>query len=294
MTITNLIPIRVDAHNSDGTVRIIDTLLIDTTCLPISHVPRPRPHDGTTASTSAEERHKSIASDYSIPSLVAANASHLTESILTDAEVYGAVRSSKHYLAGRLDLLSDTKLYMKIYGQISAQLSIALNVDKEQLLLNGSTLLGKSEESPMDTTISLNVESNVKEEGNSAPDGTTSTEQTKSSSNIIRIKLRLRQESIVVVDEFDYDVNTSGCQGCDPFSIANSIVQDLKLPLEFATSIAASIVEQIYGVQIRESLDGMERGVSRDVPAAYVVDVAKEGPSSTFSQMLLDSDLSSR
>jgi hypothetical protein len=90
-------------------------------------------------------------------------------------------------------------------------------------------------------------------------------------SNIIRIKLRLRHKNIVVVDEFDYDVNLSGLEGSDPFSMAKSMVKDLNLPREFAVSIASLIIEQIYGIAVTESLEGSGATVSRDVPGAYAL-----------------------
>src|SRR6056300_510564 len=93
-SITNLVPIRVDAWSSDGAVRVIDTLLIDTTCLPITHA-HPRA-DGNNPSGLNSLGKSGVDSNiiFSLSSLIDANAAHLTESILADAEVYGTVRSS--------------------------------------------------------------------------------------------------------------------------------------------------------------------------------------------------------
>mmetsp|Transcript_20322 Transcript_20322/g.41691 ORF Transcript_20322/g.41691 Transcript_20322/m.41691 type:complete len:109 (+) Transcript_20322:661-987(+) len=105
-----------------------------------------------------------------------------------------------------------------------------------------------------------------------------------------RIKLRLRHENIAVVDEFNYDVNSSGLEGCCPVSLANSIVDDLNLPAEFAPSIAVSLVEQIYGIDVPHSLEGLDcEIVKKGVPAAFVLDSSKGGTPASFTQMMLDS-----
>eukprot|EP00804_Cyclotella_cryptica_P022184 CCRYP_011641-RE/>CCRYP_011641-RE protein AED:0.46 eAED:0.46 QI:0/0/0/1/0/0/2/0/271 len=270
MAITNIVPIRIDASSTDGAsrFRIIDTLLIDTTCLPISYVAQPR---GDCASESLNW--VADTSVFSLDSLVNRNAAYLAESILADAEVYGAVRSSKHYLGGRLDLLSDTQLYRDVKEQISTQLSIAMNIGKSQLTCDGEGGVGE----PSNFVVE-----------NATSSGGLNDKELGIRPNIVRIKLRLRQENIVVAEEFDYDINLSGLEGSDPFSIANSMVEDLKLPREFAVSIATSIVEQIYGIDVPESVDSLAPGASRDVPAAYVLNVSQDGSSAGFAQMILD------
>ena len=281
-TATNIVPIRIEASSADNgsRFRIIDTLLIDTTCLPIQHVDvAPQTCSDSSSSSPAAP------SEYSLSALIERNAAYLTESILADAEVYGAAKSSKHYLGGRLDLLSDTQLYKTINEQINTQLNIALTVGKNELLCGQS---GDGE------GLSVNLKA---ESSGVAPDVQSGTENAEENINktpghrphIVRIKLRLRQEQIVVVDEFDYDASLSGLAGSDPFSIAKSMVKDLHLPREFEVSIASSIIEQIYGIDVPESLDGVMAGVSRDVPGAYALNVTQEGSSAGFSQMILDS-----
>jgi len=275
-TITNIVPIRIDASSEGGTkFRIVDTLLIDTTCLPVSHV----------APSTKDESKADAALEFSLISLIERNASYLAESILADAEVYGAVRTSKHYLGGRLDLLSDTQLYNTIYNQIYIQLSIALNVGKKELLCNRNQ---------REATAKLSAEMTCKTESSDVvPDNMQSTaagvtKEMGLRSNIIRIKLRLRHENIVVVDEFDYDVNLSGLEGSDPFSIAKCTTKDLNLPPEFEVSIACSMMEQIYGIDVPQCLDGVGAGVSCDIPGAYVLNIAQEGSSAGIAQMILD------
>ncbi|KAL7431456.1 hypothetical protein ACHAXH_007133 [Discostella pseudostelligera] len=280
-SITNLVPIRVDASSSDGAVRIIDTLLVDTTCLPVPHG-HPR-HDGVSglnsfAGGTVEGTQSTL---FSLSSLVNANASQLTESILSDAEVYGAVRSStKTFMGGRLDLLSDAKLYQQIEKQIQRQLEIVLTTEKKDLVSKCCSSLRHAAEGTSSTQdIAMSSDGKA---------GQTLSGMTNNESRIVRIKIRLRHDNIVVIDEFDYDVNSSGMEGCDPFSIANSLVQDTKLPTELAPSIAASIVEQIYGVNVTDSLDGLPSIASaRHAPSALVLDTAKDGTMADFAQIML-------
>ncbi len=201
----------------------------------------------------------------SMSSYIDSNSAHLAESIIADAEVYGSVRSSsKTFMGGRLDLLGDRKLYQQIEKQIRSQLSIALNTDKGDLLagLAGGRCFPHSELS------SAGVMNNE--------------------SKIVRIKIRLRHDNIIVVDEFDYDICSSGLKGSDPFSIANSLVQDMRLPPELAPSIAATIIEQIYGVNVSDSLDELTTYAAlRNNPTALLLDTARDGSSSDFAQLML-------
>jgi len=193
-----------------------------------------------------------------------------------------------------MDLLSDddTKLYREIEGQIRTQLGIALNTKKEDLVSgagdNGLVVENKTIPIPDGTVSSSAIIAATGEESKTKNTATIP-------SRIIRIKLRLRQENIAIVDEFDYDVNSSGMEGgCDPFSIARSLVSDLKLPRELTPSIVASIVEQIYGVHVRDSLVGVfgsseDASRSRDVPTAMALDVRTDGSTMDFAQMIMNS-----
>jgi hypothetical protein len=107
-------------------------------------------------------------------------------------------------------------------------------------------------------------------------------------SKIARIKIRLRHDNIIVMDEFDYDISSSGLEGSDPFSIATSLVQDMRLPPELAPSIACTIFEQIYGVNVSDSLDDLTTHAAlRNNPTALVLDTARDGSSSDFAQLML-------
>ena len=264
-SITTLVPIRIDASSSDGAVHIIDTLLIDTNCLPIS---QPSNYNSNQTS-SLNALSKETDNTFLIPSLIDANATHLTETILADAEVYGSSRSNtKSYMGGRLDLLSDTKLYSIIYKQINTQLAIALGSDRKNMIVSNRSI-------PVAVKSSTENDDGKEEQ------------QQQSSSNIVRIKIRLRQDGFVIFDEFDYDVNSSGMEGCDPFSIATALVTDLKLPIELTQTIASSIVEQIYGVDITESLSGITSETVRNAPSALSMNETRDGTANDFAAIML-------
>jgi len=257
-SITTLVPIRVDASSSDGAVHIIDTLLIDTNCLPIS-----QPSNYSNQTSSLSTLSKETDNSFSLPSLIDPNATHLTETMLADAEVYGSSRGNKSYMGGRLDLLSDTKLYSIIYKQINTQLAIALGSDKKNMVSN--------------TGYSIPAVKSDEEAGDNS----------EQQSNIVRIKIRLRQDGFVIFDEFDYDVNSSGMEGCDPFSIAKALVTDLKLPIELTQTIASSIVEQIYGVNVTESLSNITSDVIRNTPSALSMNETRDGTANDFASVML-------
>ena len=267
-TTTNLIPVRIDASSSDGSVRIIDTILIDTKCLPISHAHAPNGNAHVSLSMTRT----------SLCSLVDSNASHLTNSVLQDAEVHGAFHSYNS-TGSRLDLLSDEKLYQDIETQIRTQLSIALSSGKEDLMsFSSESFSGHVPVIPGGT-----ISSHEKVHETALP-----SEENEIRSGITRVKLRLRQENIVLVDEFDYDIKSSGIEGCDPFSIANSLVEDLKLPPEFIIHVSVSIVEQMYGIRVSDAIEKFTSNSTREVPSALVLDVKKEGTSSDFMQIMFN------
>lgn len=240
---------------------LLTLLLIDTNCLPIS-----QPSNYNDNQTSSGLSALSKETDNNLPSLIDANASHLTATILADAEVYGSSRSNnKSYMGGRLDLLSDTKLYSIIYKQIHTQLAIALGIEKKNMISS--------------TGYSISAVKSDEEAGDNS----------EQQSNIVRIKIRLRQDGFVIFDEFDYDVNSSGMEGCDPFSIATALVNDLKLPIELTQTIASSIVEQIYGVNVTESLSGITSEVVRNTPSALSMNETRDGTASDFAAVMLQS-----
>ncbi|EJK76323.1 hypothetical protein THAOC_01921 [Thalassiosira oceanica] len=274
-TVTNLVPIRVDGWNSDGSVRVVDSLVLDTTCLPVSCEPTSGYNDPPSSSRPQAPANNDVNPGSSLMSLVDSNARHLTESILGDAEVQCAVRNSKSHV-GRIDLLADSTLYKDIYKQIRSQLGVALCLDKGQLIPPGSSSLNRPSHAP--------VQRNPEEAASSEAAAQAAPQR----SNITRINIRLRQENIIILDEFDYDVGLSGLDGFDPVSIANSMVKDLNLPPEIGPSLVTSIVDQIYGVNVDEQLDKFTSTTSvRHHPTALELDVNAYGSPENFTQLIL-------
>jgi len=274
-TVTNLVPIRVDGWNSDGSVRVVDSLVLDTTCLPVSCEPTSGYNDPPSSSRPQAPANNDVNPGSSLMSLVDSNARHLTESILGDAEVQCAVRNSKSHV-GRIDLLADSTLYKDIYKQIRSQLGVALCLDKGQLIPPGSSSLNRPSHAP--------AQRNPEEAASSEAAAQAAPQR----SNITRINIRLRQENIIILDEFDYDVGLSGLDGFDPVSIANSMVKDLNLPPEIGPSLVTSIVDQIYGVNVDEQLDKFTSTTSvRHHPTALELDVNAYGSPENFTQLIL-------
>mmetsp|Transcript_347 Transcript_347/g.914 ORF Transcript_347/g.914 Transcript_347/m.914 type:complete len:289 (-) Transcript_347:882-1748(-) len=275
-TVTNLVPIRVDGWNSDGSVRVVDSLVLDTTCLPVSCDPTSGYNDPPSSSRPQAPTNNDFNNPgSSLMSLVDSNARHLTESILGDAEVQCAVRNSKSHV-GRIDLLADSTLYKDIYKQIRSQLGVALCLDKGQLIPPGSSSLNRPSHAP--------AQRNPEEAASSEAAAQAAPQR----SNITRINIRLRQENIIILDEFDYDVGLSGLDGFDPVSIANSMVKDLNLPPEIGPSLVTSIVDQIYGVNVDEQLDKFTSTTSvRHHPTALELDVNAYGSPENFTQLIL-------
>lgn len=275
-TVTNLVPIRVDGWNSDGSVRVVDSLVLDTTCLPVSCEPTSGYNDPPSSSRPQAPTNNDFNNPgSSLMSLVDSNARHLTESILGDAEVQCAVRNSKSHV-GRIDLLADSTLYKDIYKQIRSQLGVALCLDKGQLIPPGSSSLNRPSHAP--------AQRNPEEAASSEAAAQAAPQR----SNITRINIRLRQENIIILDEFDYDVGLSGLDGFDPVSIANSMVKDLNLPPEIGPSLVTSIVDQIYGVNVDEQLDKFTSTTSvRHHPTALELDVNAYGSPENFTQLIL-------
>mmetsp|Transcript_4930 Transcript_4930/g.11757 ORF Transcript_4930/g.11757 Transcript_4930/m.11757 type:complete len:247 (-) Transcript_4930:1863-2603(-) len=92
---STIVPIRVDALSEDRAIRIVDTLLFDPTCWPVT-LYRP------------------------LYDAVEENVAHIAHTILSDAEVQGMGRTVRHF-TGRLDLWSP-KLQKAIEDQLRPQL----------------------------------------------------------------------------------------------------------------------------------------------------------------------------
>jgi len=68
--------------------------------------------------------------------------------------------------------------------------------------------------------------------------------------HLVPIYLSIREGDILLQDSFLYDLKLENQEFCDPISIASQMTKELKLPANFASLIAVSIIEQIHGVNI--------------------------------------------
>ncbi|VEU42570.1 unnamed protein product [Pseudo-nitzschia multistriata] len=119
----NLIPIRVDALSDDKSIRIVDTLLFDPSCWPV---------------TLYEPLYASVEENVSL----------IAHTILSDAEVQPMGRTVRHF-TGRLDLWSN-KLQKTIEDQLRPQLWRIVEMSNED-----QTLLGKNGETLIPISIRL-------------------------------------------------------------------------------------------------------------------------------------------
>mmetsp|Transcript_22173 Transcript_22173/g.61728 ORF Transcript_22173/g.61728 Transcript_22173/m.61728 type:complete len:236 (-) Transcript_22173:2816-3523(-) len=130
----DLVPVRVDVMSHDKTIRIVDTLLFDPSCWPITlYEP---------LFVSVEE-----------------NVTHIAHTILSDAEVQPMGRTVRHF-TGRLDLWSQ-KLQTSIEDQLRPQLWKIVEMNRDD-----KKPLGKYDETLVPISIRLmfdriNVHENI-------------------------------------------------------------------------------------------------------------------------------------
>jgi SNF5 / SMARCB1 / INI1 len=101
----HLIPLRVDVTSDDGTIRLVDTIVLDPHCWPI---PLYAP----------------------LQDAVEANAQELAHAVLADAEVYGMGRTVRHF-TGRVDIWSPA-MQAKVAQQLRPQMWSILESEREE------------------------------------------------------------------------------------------------------------------------------------------------------------------
>mmetsp|Transcript_21715 Transcript_21715/g.45695 ORF Transcript_21715/g.45695 Transcript_21715/m.45695 type:complete len:238 (+) Transcript_21715:94-807(+) len=105
---SNLVPVRVDVLSHDKTIRIVDTLLLDPSCWPVT-LYQP-------LFVSVEE-----------------NITHIAHTVLSDAEVQSMGRTVRHF-TGRLDLWN-YKLQKTIEDQLRPQLWKIAEMDQDEKIV---------------------------------------------------------------------------------------------------------------------------------------------------------------
>lgn len=223
-----LYPVRVDAKSKDGLVRIVDSLLIDPSCLPIP-----------TCATTTSLTH--YGNNHLIKQTIQQNSKHLATTLVADAEVqsYGRL-----YKFSRLKLFEKyPELESAIESQISSQLRVIMEEaqitkKRKRKVYERNDLNNKEDESK-----------NQKSEKNAS-----STNDSEDNDDLVKINIRLRTNQISIVDEIWVDPKHPMS---DPLLLAESIARDLKLPESTINNLAISIAEQMCGLEVDNNVDGM-------------------------------------
>ena len=242
-------PIRVDVSTKDNALRIIDSILIDPTCLPVKP-------------PTINYKHSSLQTQ-----TILLNAAHLTQTLLADMEVEGM--TNKSVKIGRLRLLSNHYLKQHIEDQIQNQLKVIL--DKEHRMRfqrNANANANQQHHHP-------SKKRKVKEAsgGESKQDVPPSSEkESQSESHLIPIHLRIKEQGICITDQFHIDADAGAdplhSHLSNPILLATSIANDMNLPSDIINSIAISIAEQMHGLKVPEGIQGltMTERMKSDIP----------------------------
>jgi hypothetical protein len=269
----SLIPIRIDVFSDDKTIRIVDTILFDSTVWP---VPLLTPYE-----ESLDE-----------------NAWYWAQSVLGDAEVVGMGRTVRHF-TGRIDLWSWSMLE-KIHDCILPQLEAALYRTKDTATIDPTTRtkrkapkqnlegefftskkfkgeakeLSQIESKGIHASLSSGVEAvpiaptethatvgkpapladesiqPQDEKASSAQEASPSRNSQKVSqgSPLIPIRIRMSVHGIRIHDDLWWDPAISHL--VNPLSLAQSIGDDLRLAPEAIQAVALNIAEQIHGLTL--------------------------------------------
>lgn len=226
----NLVPLRVNVVSDDHNLTILETLVLDRTCLPI---PLYDPLDD------AIER----------------NADELAYMLLSDMEVHGMGRTVRHF-TGRVDLWN-ASLQQKIKKQLIPQLRHVLKSSKLRIVNRHLTpsVSGADEEQSKkrkrDETEEKASEKAAEKKEEEKTETTASLPKKKKKASPVPVRLRLCVNGIRIHDDFIWDKSVPQC----PIEFARSLGKDLNLPDEAIVAIVTSIVEQLDGAMVDDTKD---------------------------------------
>ena len=216
-----LYPIKVDVSSKDRKARLVDSILIDPTCLPIQISPI----------LSID-----LKSDDFLNRTIDQNSKYFATTLMADMEVHSCSRLNKN---GRVKLFEMyPEMEEMIDNQISSQLRIILERIRNRL--------------PKMKKRKLASDDGDKKGGESKK--TKDDVETCSNDGLVRVNIRLRVDKISIVDELIVDPEHLMS---NPLFLAETIAKDFKLPRKVVNSIAISISEQICGLKVKEDVDGM-------------------------------------
>jgi hypothetical protein len=203
--------IRVDVSADDRSVRIIDSILVDPSCLPIPYI-------------STEPLPSTITSNVDQLKNIQDNAEYLANMLIADMEVQSY---NKLHKIGRIKLIQVPNIVKDTTMQISKQLKDIIFVKEPDRLkkIRKKRRLDESKEDNKDTT------------------------------DLVNIKLRIREESYNIKDDFTIDRNDERLS--NPILIAQSICKDLNVPSHLVNSVAICISEQLCGLEVQEDCTGL-------------------------------------
>ena len=295
-------PIRVDVSSKDNGLRIMDTILLDPTCLPIPP-------------STTNENYNS----YNLYSqTILQNASFFAKNLLADMEVDGINKTEK---IGRIRLVNNNDLIMMVENQIQKQLKSILEKESKRKImystrninhysktvkkrkLSGSDdeekadtdKVNDEEDASMESTEQEVVEKDTaKEECDSdniekeetdkitetkatpKQDNKNDAEHSKKQQDIMKnlktIHIRIKEDAIVYTDVIHIDTNPSLPHLSNPILLAKSLVKDMNLPSSMTNSIAVTIAEQLHGLDVKPNINGLmqkDTPKSGELAAAY-------------------------
>lgn len=228
-----LYPVRVDVRSKDKQVRINDSMLIDPTCLPVPPCPQ------LTNNMNIND----VLND-----TIDTNSKHLASNLLADMEVQPYSKPTKKSV---ISLSAYPGLKQMVEDQISCQLRIIL--EKEQFVSRKRKRVTMIDDKNNDDDADV-------QEIKSSGDEQTLTKKGDhdkdiSSNGLIKVKIRLRENEISVVDELMVDPDDSELS--NPLFLAESMAKDLNLPFSMINSLAITIAEQVHGLQVNDNVEGM-------------------------------------
>ena len=267
----NLVPLRVNVVSDDKTVTLVETLLLDRYIWPIMPLLDP------------------------IEDSIQRNADALAYMLLSDMEVQGMGRTTRHF-TGRVDIWS-ASLQAKIKDQLVPQLrhvakTTKLKVvkrkaqlpsrdyEKEEMAKNDSKRqkVGKDTEDGAEEDASEGKKEGKEESDHSVKkEGSTESApppaiRKKKHSKLVPVRLRLCVNGIRIHDDFIWDLSIPQC----PIEFAQSLGDDLNLSDEAVVAIVTSIVEQLDGSAVEDTNDldhaGPEATARKHATAAWKVD----------------------
>ncbi len=266
-----LYPIRVQASTRDRSIQIIDTILIDPHCLPVT--PSTCLSNISNASSSSSKStggNTSTQTSLLQKQTIAENAQYLANTLLADMEVHKVSKSNK---SGRIRLLESGagSLVQEVETQIATQIELILVKDAEEKRKRRQKLREQAGRKKRRLVEEKEMDAETEKEGNGDHDSDVDMDKEKIESkevadkksndinkigsdegntcdhDLIPIKIRLKENGICIVDEFNLSLDPSHPSLSNPILLATQLAKDLQIPPRLINSIAISIAEQICG-----------------------------------------------